>query len=83
LETRFSRIPLANRRLQPSTTPGTLPVGQFSVMRFRGERPNLYQSTDGGWRLRFDPSDFKNEKGAAFEEYDAAVEPSVWPWIRR
>ncbi|MGW9911832.1 uncharacterized protein ACUXSM_001774, partial [Burkholderia sp. 132550021-2] len=26
LETRFSRIPLANRRLQPSTTPGTLPV---------------------------------------------------------
>ncbi|WP_217482046.1 hypothetical protein, partial [Burkholderia contaminans] len=25
LETRFSRIPLANRRLQPSTTPGTLP----------------------------------------------------------
>ncbi|WP_217482039.1 hypothetical protein, partial [Burkholderia contaminans] len=26
LETRFSRIPLANRRLQPSTTPGTLPT---------------------------------------------------------
>ncbi|HEP6275373.1 TPA: hypothetical protein VDA67_003117 [Burkholderia vietnamiensis] len=60
-----------------------LRVGQFSVMRFRGDRPNLYQSSDGCWRLRFDPSDFKNEKGAAFEEYDAAVEPSVWPWIRR
>ncbi|MBY4815111.1 hypothetical protein, partial [Burkholderia contaminans] len=34
LETRFSRIPLANRRLQPSTTPGTLPISEpsFSVL---------------------------------------------------
>lgn len=60
-----------------------LRVSQFSIMRFRGSRPNLYQTADGSWRLRFDPSDFKNEKGAAFEEYDAAVEPTVWPWIRR
>jgi transcriptional regulator with XRE-family HTH domain/integrase len=60
-----------------------LRVAQFSVMRFRGSRPNLYQTADGTWRIRFDPSDFKNEKGAAFEEYDSAVEPSVSPWIRR
>lgn len=60
-----------------------LRVAQLSTMRFRGNRPNLYQTADGSWRIRFDPSDFKNEKGAAFEEYDAAVEPTVWPWIRR
>ncbi|WP_208450613.1 hypothetical protein, partial [Burkholderia contaminans] len=33
LETRFSRIPLANRRLQPSTTPGTLPVSPFWIRK--------------------------------------------------
>jgi hypothetical protein len=56
---------------------------QFSIMRFRGERPNLYRSSDGCWRLRFAPSDFKNEKGAASTPYDSAVEPSTWPWIER
>jgi integrase len=60
-----------------------LRVSQFSIMRFRGKRSNLYQTATGGWRIRFDPSDFKNQKGAAFDEYDTAVEPSVWPWIRR
>jgi integrase len=60
-----------------------LRVGQFSIMRFRGNRPNLYQTNDGGWRLRFDPTDFKNQKGAACMEYDTAVEPTAWPWIRR
>lgn|GEM_PF-2448098 len=60
-----------------------LRVAQLSTMRVRGNHPNLYQTADGSWRVRFDPSDFKNEKGAAFEEYDAAVEPTVWPWIRR
>ena len=60
-----------------------LRAAQFSIMRFRGSRPNLYQTADGSWRLRFDPSDFKNEKGAAFAEYDTIVEPTVWPWIRR
>lgn len=60
-----------------------LRVAQLSIMRFRGNRSNLYQTADGGWRLRYDPSDFKNEKGAASQEYDTAVEPSVWPWIRR
>jgi hypothetical protein len=60
-----------------------LRVSQFSTMRFRGHRPNLYQSADGRWRLRFEPSDFKNEKGAASEPYDTMVEPSVKPWIHR
>lgn len=60
-----------------------LRAAQFSIMRFRGNRPNLYQTVDGGWRIRFDPSDFKNQKGAAFEEYDTSVEQSVWPWIHR
>lgn len=60
-----------------------LRAAQFSIMRFRGNRPNLYQTADGTWRIHFDPSDFKNEKGAAFEEYDTAVEASASPWIRR
>ncbi|MCA8368538.1 hypothetical protein LGN32_23035, partial [Burkholderia contaminans] len=34
LETRFSRIPLANRRLQPSTTPGTLPAIRTAALPF-------------------------------------------------
>jgi len=60
-----------------------LRVSQFSTMRFRGNRPNLYETASGQWRVRFEPADFKNEKGAASEPYDTAVEPSVSPWIRR
>jgi hypothetical protein len=46
---------------------------------------NLYQRTDGSWRLRFDERDFKNEKGEDLEKgviqapYDVEVVPSVWP----
>ncbi|MBU9147459.1 SWF/SNF helicase family protein, partial [Burkholderia multivorans] len=45
LETRFSRIPLANRRLQPSTTPGTLPeaLARHFVQR---RRPDIAEWQD-------------------------------------
>lgn len=56
---------------------------QFSIMRCYGQRPNLYRTGDGSWRMRFNPEDFKNEKGAASGPYDTAVEPSAWPWIER
>lgn len=60
-----------------------LRASHFSVMTFRGPDANLYRSQDGGWNLRFVPNDFKNEKGAAHEDYDVSVHPSVGIWINR
>lgn len=61
-----------------------LRVGHFAVMRYLANNTgNLYQARNGDWRLRFLAADFKNEKGAAFEDYDVSVEPSIWPWITR
>ncbi|EIN00394.1 hypothetical protein WQE_15226 [Paraburkholderia hospita] len=60
-----------------------LRVSQLCLMSFRGSKPNLYCNAEGEWRLRFEPSDFKNEKGAARERYDSSVEPSCFVWIRR
>ena len=40
LETRFSRIPSGNRRLQPSTTPGTLPTDSTSTFLADPYAPN-------------------------------------------
>lgn len=60
-----------------------LRASHFSVMTFRGHDANLYQSQDGGWRLRFVPNDFKNEKGAANEDYDVSVHDSIGVWINR
>lgn len=37
---------------------------------------NLYRRHDG-WRLRFEASDFKNQKGAANSEYDAPLPPHL------
>jgi transcriptional regulator with XRE-family HTH domain len=61
-----------------------LRANHFSVMTYRPDGTgNLYRTSTGEWRLRFQASDFKNEKGAANTDYDVAVERSVWPWIQR
>jgi transcriptional regulator with XRE-family HTH domain len=61
-----------------------LRVSQFAVMRYRRDnKGNLYQAANGNWRLRFTSANFKNEKGAAHDDYDVAMEPSVGPWISR
>lgn len=61
-----------------------LRVSHFSIMTYRPDGSgNLYRTETGAWRMRFKASDFKNEKGAAHEDYDVAVEPSVHPWIQR
>lgn len=60
-----------------------LRVSHFSVMTFRGARPNLYRNADGGWQVRFEPSDFKNEKGAANSRYDITLHPAVAAWVNR
>ncbi len=59
-----------------------LRVSHFSVMRYSSDqRGNLYKKADGSWALRFLASDFKNEKHAAQEDYDADIPPSIWPTI--
>lgn len=61
-----------------------LRASHFPLLRYLpNNKGNLYQGSDGDWRLRFTSADFKNEKGAANYDYDVAVEPSVAPWITR
>jgi hypothetical protein len=61
-----------------------LRISHFAVMRYSANNTgNLYQSPDGEWRLRFPAAAFKNEKGAAFEDYEVSVESSIGPWIKR
>lgn len=44
----------------------------------------LYQNSLGEWRIRIPKFEFKNFKGAAkHKDYDQAVDPSVWPYLRR
>lgn len=62
-----------------------LRISQISAMTYRQDGSgNLYRVPgSGAWRLRFQSSDFKNEKGAAAQDYDASIDASVWPWIHR
>lgn len=72
-------------------TSNPLRISHFSRMTFRrqGAVPNggddqghLYQKPDGSWHLKFQPWEFKNEKGAAKNVlYDVPVVPSLWPSI--
>ncbi|MDN7443013.1 hypothetical protein QZM64_28015, partial [Burkholderia cepacia] len=77
LETRFSRIPLANRRLQPSTTPGTLPIPALktsiatlekqistTTSDVTGGRGSLSQKAAGYARLQLD-SEFADKQLAS------------------
>lgn len=61
-----------------------LRAGQFAALTFKpGGSGNLLRVGPGRYRLRFDPSDFKNEKGAADKPYEVEVDASVAPWIDR
>lgn len=42
-------------------------------------RGNVYQRPDGSWWLRFKADDFKNQHGAASEDYDVELSRWVWP----
>ncbi len=54
----------------------------FAILTWNGRNTgNLYQAEKGSWRLRFKPSDFKNERGAASKDYDVPVLESLWPFI--
>ncbi len=55
----------------------------FRQMTWRNDgRGNLYKDAQtGGWRLRFDPSDFKNERGAAHRPYDVEIPSHITPFI--
>ena len=61
-----------------------LRIGQYAAMTFRTDGTgNLVRVAPGCYRLRFQPADFKNEKGAANSDYDVEVDPSVSSWIDR
>jgi hypothetical protein len=61
-----------------------LRVSHFSIMRYSADNHgNLYRKADGAWGLRFDAKDFKNEKHAAHEAYDADIPKSIWADIER
>lgn len=56
-----------------------LRVHHFAIMTYRPDNTgNLYQDSYGAWRLRFNPSDFKNQKGAASKEYDVTLSPWLY-----
>ena len=54
----------------------------FSVMTFRGPKPNLSR-TNTGWYLNFELMDFKNEKSDAVRPYSVALDPSLTHWVNR
>jgi integrase/transcriptional regulator with XRE-family HTH domain len=62
-----------------------IPLRAFnlSVMTWRGDGTgNLYQQTDRTWWVRFDPSYFKNETGAAKDRpFDVPLHPTLWPYV--
>lgn len=54
-----------------------LRVQQYSLMTYYPDNSgNLYQDSEGNWRLRFAPEDFKNQHGAASKPYDVTL--SKW-----
>lgn len=55
---------------------------QFAAMTYRRDGGgNLYQTSRGAWRLQFDASAFKNERGAASQDYSVGVPRSLWSHI--
>lgn len=54
----------------------------YREMRYAADnKGNLYRAAGGGWRLRFQPHEFKNEAGAAKEPYDVPVAKDIWPLV--
>ena len=61
-----------------------LRIGQYAAMTYRADgNGHLVRVGPGRYRLNFEPSDFKNERGAATHPYSVAVDDSVAPWIDR
>lgn len=51
-----------------------LRVQQYALMTYYPDNSgNLYQDSEGNWRLRFVPEDFKNQRGAANKPYDVTL----------
>ncbi len=51
----------------------------FAIMTYREDNTgNLFQKSDGSWWLRFRASDFKNQAGAARDEYEVRLAHWVW-----
>lgn len=61
-----------------------LRISQYAAMTFKEDGSgNLVRIGPGQYRMHFDAADFKNEKGAAKDDYDVAVDETVSPWIDR
>ncbi|MFC5496298.1 hypothetical protein ACFPOE_02010 [Caenimonas terrae] len=87
--------PLSSARMEHSTwtrdvlllkmlSSNPLRVQHFAVMKYtRDNKGNIYRKAEGGWGLRYDPSDFKNERFASQEAYNANVPQALWPDIER
>jgi integrase len=60
-----------------------LRIQNFREMTYLSDNSgNLYRTADGKWRLRFDPSSFKNFAGAAKgKQYDTEVDESLAPLL--
>lgn len=60
-----------------------LRVFNLSVMTWKPDGTgNLYQKPDGCWWVRFEPSYFKNQKGAAKDRpFDVPLHPTLWPYV--
>lgn len=57
-----------------------LRIHNFAMMTWRRDNSgNLYQDSQGYWRLRFEASDFKNQRGAASTSYDVALTTWLYP----
>ena len=55
-----------------------LRISQFAMMKYHADNSgNIYQDSKGLWRLRFKAQDFKNEKGAAHQEYLVPIPSSL------
>jgi len=55
-----------------------LRISQFAMMQYHLDNSgNLYCDSKGAWRMRFKAADFKNEKGAANQDYDVPIASSL------
>lgn len=56
----------------------------YAVMTYREDGTgNLIRTGPMSFKLKFPPEAFKNQKGAASQEYEVTVDSSIAPWINR
>ncbi|MDP4301639.1 hypothetical protein [Leptothrix discophora] len=61
-----------------------LRVGMYALMEYKPDNTgHLRRTGPGAWGIFFEPSDFKNEAGAACQPYSASVDARVVPWLER